>query len=406
MTKPKRKTILKAFALFSLLFLVLIVLNSNGSKAIIGENKAGTIITDTDSLEKIKREINADQKAQKLAAFFNKKVKTERFNGCILVAQKGVIVYKGCSGFANLEKKIPLQISSEFQLASTSKTFTAISILQLFEQGKLALDDGVEKYIPNFPYKGVSIKSLLNHRSGLSNYVYDCEPYCQKPNLYQGKTFDNEAMLDILLKYKPQRHCPPNKKFEYCNTNYALLALIVEKASGIAFETYLQKNIFDSLQMNNTYVITSKVKPSENKTVGHFANCKIYKDCFADEVLGDKGIYSTVEDMFKYDQALYNNKLVKQQTLDMAFSGYSNEHKGIRNYGLGWRIIEDKQGKIVYHNGWWHGYNSTFYRLIEQNITVIVLSNKDNRSAYRVSEIFSIMKGGKNTSQDSDELEI
>jgi CubicO group peptidase (beta-lactamase class C family) len=388
----KRKTILKTSLLFAVMAGALVLLNSNGNKASSKPILKASINSTNDSISLLLKQLNADDKAKKLAVFFAKKVKTEKFNGCILVAQQGLPIYKASFGYANIEKKIPLGINSEFQLASTSKTFTAIAILQLYEQGKLSLDDDLEKYFEGFPYKGITIKMLLNHRSGLSNYVYDCEPYCEKPNLYQGKKFDNKAMLQILMTHKPLRHTVPNKKFEYCNTNYALLALIIEQVSGASYSSFLQKNIFDSIGMKHSYILSNNQNVSNNRTLGHFANCRLYNDCFADDVVGDKGIYATVEDMFIYDQALYNQKLVKNSSLQLAFSGYSNEHKGQRNYGLGWRIIDDKKSKIVYHNGWWHGFNSTFYRLIDENITVIVLSNKDNRSAYGVSEVFSIMK--------------
>jgi CubicO group peptidase (beta-lactamase class C family) len=389
----KRKTILKTSLLFAIMAGALVLLNSNGNKIISKPLITPIKKSNNDSITLLLKQLNADDKAKKLAAFFSKKVETEKFNGCILVAQQGLPIYKASFGYANIEKKIPLDINSEFQLASTSKTFTAIAILQLYEQGKLSLDDDLEKYFKGFPYKGITIKMLLNHRSGLSNYVYDCEPYCEKPNLYQGKKFDNQAMLQILLTHKPIRHTAPNKKFEYCNTNYALLALIIEQVSGSSYASFLEQNIFDSIGMTHSYILSNNQTLSNKRTFGHFANCHTYNDCFADDVVGDKGIYASVEDMLKYDQALYNQKLVKNSTLQLAFTGYSNEHKGLRNYGLGWRIIDDKKSKIVYHNGWWHGYNSTFYRLIDENITVIVLSNKDNRSAYNVSEVFSIMKG-------------
>jgi CubicO group peptidase (beta-lactamase class C family) len=192
--------------------------------------------------------------------------------------------------------------------------------------------------------------------------------------------------------HKPDLYAKPGKKFEYCNTNYALLALVVEKVSGVNFPDFMDANIFKPLGMKNTWVNTDGKKDKRLKTAGYDAAGRPENDTYADDVLGDKGVYSTIEDMFKWDQSLYSEKLLKKSTIDEAFLGYSNEHKGKRNYGYGWRMIDDgKNPKIIYHNGWWHGYNSTFLRRPSDRTTIIVLSNKYNTSAYQVQGVLSIL---------------
>ncbi len=123
------------------------------------------------------------------------------------------------------------------------------------------------------------------------------------------------------------------------------------------------------------------------------------QEVYADDVVGDKGVYSTAEDMFKWDQGLYTEKILKKATLEEAFTGYSNEHKGKRNYGYGWRLIEEEKRKVVYHNGWWHGYNSLFYRGLSDSTTVIILSNKDNRSIYHIEDVLTILNTGSNNTR-------
>jgi CubicO group peptidase (beta-lactamase class C family) len=346
-----------------------------------------------DSINKIRKQIKADEKAKQLNALFNEKAKKAGFNGSLLIAQHGQIIYKNAFGFANYKTKDRLKVNSAFQLSSTSKPFTATAILLLLDQGKLKLTDNVQKYFPDFPYANINIQMLLTHRSGLSNYVYFGEPYCDKNNCYNGKTFDNTSVLQIMKTDRPPIYYAPNKKFGYCNTNYAILASIVEKVSGLSFSDFMDKNIFKPLGMHNTWVHKPKNNPTDkNITFGHDASGRIEQDTYADNVIGDKGIYSTVEDLFLFDQALYTEKILKKKTLEEAFTGYSNEHKGKRNYGYGWRLTDAGDGqKIVYHNGWWHGYNSIFFRRISDQTTVIILSNKDNRTIYKIEDILAII---------------
>lgn len=346
-----------------------------------------------DSVNKILIEINATEKAKKLDSLFKKKATLDGFNGCVLVAQRGQIIYKNAFGLSNFKTKDSLTINSSFQLASASKTFTATAILILADQGKLLLTDNVQKFFPAFPYQGITIKLLLTHRSGLFNYIYCCEKYCEKPNKYKKGLFDNAAMMEVITTHTCDVFAQPNKKFEYSNTNYAILACIVEKVSGLCFADYMEQTIFKPLGMNDTWVHNPKGSIiHKNKTMGHKASGSLEDETYADDVVGDKGIYSTVEDLLKWDQSFYTDNLLKKTTIEKAFTGYSNEHKGKRNYGYGWRITDDgKSPKIIYHNGWWHGYNSLFFRRPSDQTTIIVLGNKYNRSTYQIQGVLSIL---------------
>ncbi len=363
--------------------------NQSNAKALL----LSSIAAQNDSIQEILTEIHADKKTHLLDSLFTEKAKTAGFNGCVLIAQRGQIIYKNAFGFSNLKTKDSLNINSAFQLASTSKPLTAAAVLLLKDQGKLKLTDKMQQFFPDFPYPNITLQLLLSHRSGLGNYLYYCEPYCDKNNCYNGKTFDNNSMMEIILNDKPPLYAPPNKKFEYCNTNYALLAMVIEKISKLTYADFMEENIFKPLGMNNTWVHSAKNDSiHKNKTIGHNASGLADKDVFADDVVGDKGIYSTVEDLFKWNQALYSEKILKKKTIEEAYTGYSNEHKGRRNYGLGWRLNDDGSGgKIVYHNGWWHGYSSLFFRRLSDQTNVIVLSNRFNSSTYHIEDVLAIL---------------
>lgn len=300
------------------------------------------------------------------------------FNGSILVAKDGAVVYEKYAGFANPRTKSDsLKPTSAFHLASVSKTFTAMAVLKLWEQGRLNLDDTLSKFFPKFPYEGITVKMLLSHRSGLPNYVH----YLERNGWDKRKMVINTDVLLSLYTMHPPLEFQSGKHFAYCNTNYALLALIIEKVAGVTYNDFLQQTFFTPLQMHDTYVFSLK---DPNRAMRSFEfNNREFKVDFLDGVYGDKNVYSTVRDMLKWDQALYAGVLFKQSTLDSAFAGYSFEKEGKRNYGLGWRMTFIGNGKkLLYHNGWWHGNNAAFIRLVDEKATIIVLGNRFNRAIY------------------------
>lgn len=306
------------------------------------------------------------------------------FNGEFLVAKKGEIIYEKYAGYSNFSTKDSLNANSALHLASVSKTFTAMAVLKLWEEGKLNLNDEVSAYLPGFPYKNVTIKTLLNHRSGLPNYVHVMEQlgWDRKKIVY------NADILQFLITNKSKLPAArPDRSFHYCNTNYALLALIIEKLSDMPYPQYISENFFIPLEMNDSYVFTM----SDSLRALPSYNYKNQREAFTylDAVYGDKNIYSTVRDLLKWETALSFGHLFKQSTLDSAYAGYSYEKKGIKNYGLGWRMLEYPNAeKIIFHNGWWHGNNTVFARIIKDSATVIILGNKYNRNIYQAKKLF------------------
>jgi CubicO group peptidase (beta-lactamase class C family) len=223
----------------------------------------------------------------------------------------------------------------------------------------------------------------------LPNYVHFVEKLGWDAHQY----LTNQDMLNLIIqnaeKLKPGR---PNAYFDYCNTNYALLALIVEKVAKTSFAKFLDSSFFKPLGMTHSFVFDTT--QSEKVLQSYKFNNRREPMMFLDAVYGDKNVYSTPRDMMKWDWALLPGNLFSQATLDEAFKGYSYERRGLRNYGLGWRLYEMPSGKkIIYHNGWWHGNNTVFSRLPADSTVIIVLGNKFNRSIYQARKIAGAFPG-------------
>ncbi|TDX02298.1 serine hydrolase domain-containing protein [Dinghuibacter silviterrae] len=311
------------------------------------------------------------------------------FNGSFLVAKDDSIIYERYRGFENLRTKTPpVGEHSAFHLASVSKTFTAMAVLKLMEEKKIVLDSSVQYYLPAFPYPGITVKMLLNHRSGLPNYLY----WVATTNWDKHTYLTNDSLLALLARLKPKVMTRPNTHFHYCNTNYAMLALIVEKVTGMPFPQYMKQTIFDPLGMTDTHIVTSAdlqdVMPS------YMGNGRIVPWSYLDGTYGDKNVYSTTHDLLKWDQALRTDFLTKA-SLDMAYAPYSFEKPGIRNYGLGWHLFLYPTEKVIFHNGYWHGNNTVFFRLIKEGYTIIVLGNRYDRYIYHVQPLAESLTGRK-----------
>lgn len=317
-----------------------------------------------------------------LSSFFDITLLKSGFNGGIVVAKNGVVLYEKYMGYINLQKRDSLTDSTSIHIASTSKTFTAVATLRLVQEKKLSLDDSLGKYFPRFPYPGITIKMLLSHRSGLPNYIY----FMSNSNWDKNTFATNEDMLKVLYIDKPNKTFTPNSRFSYCNTNYVLLAMIIEKVTGLPFPEYMQQKFFGPLQMKHTYIFT--LKDTITATPSFNYNGNYWDFDFLDGTYGDKNVYSTPLDLLKWDQALYTDQIISAAMKDSAFAPHSFEHPSVHNYGLGWRLQLLPNGKkVIYHFGKWHGFNSAFARLTEEKATIIILGNKFNRSIYNSAHL-------------------
>ena len=374
-----------------LIFLIffLIILSCNYKSLKVSDHNSNTHFKDTLNI-KIKFTEN-DKRKGKIESFFQKKFKQRQFNGNILFAENDQIITNKSYGFANFQEKEKLTQNHSFQLASVSKPFTAIAILQLIENGILTLNDTVEKFLPNFPYKGITIHQLLSHRSGLSQYTHFCDsPDSIWPD--KNKTINNNDVIEIISKIKPLKNYPPDRRYYYCNTNFLLLASIVEKVTGITFREYLKSNIFSPLGMNHTVLydrtnFEELILPTQG-----YENRTPWEDVYLNGVVGDKGIYSTTLDMFLFDQALNQNILINDSLKKLAFSKMNKDYHQNKNYGYGFRLKTHKKfGKIVYHTGWWKGYRSYFIKIPESNQTIIVLNNVKRGRFLNINQLIELI---------------
>ena len=352
------------------------------------------------------------QYRRSLNDFFDTTLLNKSFNGGILIAKDGAVIYEKYKGWTDLRKKdLPagqagsMTSITPMHIASTSKTFTAIAILMMVQENKLSLDDSLNKFFPGFPYPGITVKMLLNHRSGLPNYVY----FIPNSKWDKKKYVTNSIVLDLLYTGKPNRSFSPDTHFSYSNTNYVLLASIIEQVSGKLFPGYMKEKIFEPLQMNHTHIFTLAdtltVTPSFNYNGNFWENDNL------EGTYGDKNVYTTPQDLLKWDQALYTGQLLNKTMLDSAFAPQSFEKPSIHNYGLGWRLQLLPNGKkVIYHFGRWHGFNAAFARLTDEKVTIIILGNRFTRSIYNTAvlsyDIFGDYMQRKNfTDDDSDSPE-
>ena len=319
--------------------------------------------------------------------FYDSLLDGSGFNGGMIVAKGGNIIFEKYKGFVNIDGKDSINASTSLHIASVSKTFTAMAVLKLQEMGKINIEDSVTHFFPDFNYPGVTIKTLLNHRSGLPNYLY----FMEDAGWNKDSAIENKDVLQwlILKKGMLKNIASPNKRFTYCNTNFALLALIIEKVSGQTYPHFMQENIFDPLGMKNTFVHFKGDNKIRSKSFDWRG--REIPDNFLDDVYGDKNIYSTPRDLLIWDRALSDTVFLTAKSLELAYTPYSNEKPGIKNYGLGWRMNNYEYGKkIIFHNGWWHGNNAAFIRVLKDDATIILISNRYARAVYKAKNLVNI----------------
>lgn len=352
---------------------------------------------------------NADKKIDNFFHWLHNKA---GFNGNILVAKNGHILYENALGWANHLTRDSLKINSQFQLASVTKTMTSTAIMQLWERGKIKLDQDVRDFFPNFPYQGVTIRLLLTHRSGMMNYVYFVDDLYRANHWSEKKGITNAEAMDLIAKYHPAPFSKPNKHFLYNNSNFMVLGAIIEKVSGESYAQYMQDNVFKPAGMTHTAVYSKAVYdkiPAD--VIGHDRNSWRYSVVpnVLDGPVGDKGIYSTVGDLYLFDQALREGRLIKPATQDSAYTDRNPMIRGHFNYGYGWRLFDGPNEKVVYHTGWWHGFRHIFVRDLKNDVTIVLLGNLCNGALLHADDLYKmegvpvIRKGAYNGSGETSD---
>ena len=328
---------------------------------------------------------------KKIDKYFRKKYKQRSFSGNIIVSKKGEILYRESMGYRNVRAKEKLDINSTFELASVSKPITAMAILLLAQEGKIDLNDSINKYLHGFPYLGIKIKHLLSHRGGLSNYMYFADDHWDKKKV---KFITNKDVVNLYKVHVPRPYYLPNRRYNYSNTGYCLLASIIEKASGKRFHDYLDDHIFNPLGMNNSFVYDTIINKGDSSiyTFGHEKNNRKVKLSYLNGVVGDKGVYSTIDDMFLFDQALFNYKLIDSANLVSAFKPQHKDLYKWDNYGYGWRLdVKNPNNRIVYHTGWWNGYRTYYIRKLDKDASIIVLNNTTRGAFLKLKDLLQLI---------------
>ena len=286
------------------------------------------------------------------------------FTGEVLVAERGNVIYEGAFGVADRSTGRPYTIETRSCLASLSKPITAAAIMMLAEQHRLTYDDPLSKFLPGFAdaVGVVTIRHLLTHTSGIPDYP---ELNVDRPGV------TNADILTALQKVRRPAF-PPGQKYQYCNGGYVLLSVIVENISGQPLSRFLENQVFKPLGMTSTFVLTSSDQKTADVARGYDQSGGA--DDFAGMATGDGGVYSTVKDLLRFDQALYTDALVSQQTLSEAFTP-AHVREGRTTYGFGWNIVTDATGTRVWHQGNTAGFRAFFERRFADRNTVIMLTN-------------------------------
>jgi len=317
-----------------------------------------------------------DMMTPKIDALFADFNRPDSPGASVTVIQNGTVLLAKGYGLANVEEKIPCKPETNFRLASLTKQFTAMSILILADHKKLSLDDSLVDFFPAFPSHGkqITVRHLLSHTSGLIDYEDIIPAGTTIPVL------DRDVLRLLLNQHKT--YFPPGSKFRYSNSGYSLLSLTVEVRSGMPFAQFLKKNIFQPLKMNNSLAYEQGFSIIPNRAYGYSASGQSFTrtdQSLTSSVLGDGGIYTSVSDIFKWDQALYGTKLVSAECLKLAFEpGSLSTDFPDSHYGFGWYIGNYRGLKEIWHYGETRGFTTRIARFPEKKFTLVILTNRND----------------------------
>jgi len=328
--------------------------------------------------------------------------------GNILVYEKGEIVFQSSNGLRAIDPIDSLTLNSQFRLASVSKQFTSVAVMKLKQEGKLDYDQKVSSILNDFPHDNITIKHLLQHTSGIADYIKIINQNYVPQNSTKRNILGNNEILDIFYNSNPKLKFQPGEKYEYSNTGYLVLASIVEEVSKQHFREFLKENIFDPLNMNNTLLYSYKEgydSDMPNRVFGYSLNedkdgYEINDYHIVNDVRGDGGIYSTINDLFKWNMALLDYKVVPKKLLDEAWRVGTLNNGEDFGYGYGWVIGDSSKPKSVFHSGGWVGFVTYLYNEIDTKSGYVILTNDSSRVLVDIiNSLNSIRETGKYVSK-------
>ncbi len=326
------------------------------------------------------KEVRSYQKDIRL--FFDTIYKKINFNGSFLIAKNGQVLFSRTYGIANHDSDSQISDTTPIHVASVSKIFTALSILKLVENKEIELEKDIRFYLPEIPYENIRVIDLLTHRSGIPYYGYFPDSIIKSFSV-----FTNKNLLQVIHEQNAPLNFEPNTHFTYCNTNFALLACIVERVTKKKFPFALNDLVLKPLGLKNTFIYPYIPK---NRTIAESYNSKnkLQKNTELDYIYGDKNIYTTALDLLKLGNALLKDEFISNDLKKQMWKGYSYEKPGKSNYGLGFRLREEK-GKetFIFHTGWWHGNTACFAIMPKDSACMIVISNHYTKAVYAINKL-------------------
>ncbi len=300
----------------------------------------------------------------------------------VLVIRNGNVALRASYGTTDLDARLPVTPRTNFRLASVSKQFTAAAIEILAERGALSYDDPITRFLPTLPpyARDITIRHLLTHSSGLLDYE----------DLIPPTVTEQVSDLDVLRMLQNTDHTnfAPGTSYRYSNTGYVFLGLIVAKASGTSFASFLKREIFDPLGMRGTVAYERSVSTVEHRAYGHTRKEGAWvrhDQSVTSATLGDGGIYSSIDDLARWDDALANACLVRPETLRLAFTPAVDTDDPAVRYGFGWRIGEHHGRRMLWHSGETAGFRNVIVRFPDDRLTVVVLTNRDEPEPYKTA---------------------
>jgi CubicO group peptidase (beta-lactamase class C family) len=319
------------------------------------------------------------------------------FNGSLMILDNGKQIFKKNCGYADFLSKTKINDSTLFDLASISKQFTALAILLLEEKGKLQLSDSVQKFISDFPFQGISIKNLLTHTSGLPEYMGLMKKFWDK-----SKFASNYDVIEVIRKHKPKVLFSPNERFEYCNTNYVILSLIIENISGQSYAQFLKENIFNPLGMLQTRVYNTRRAKGEQivncsngyvysheskKYISPDSSKKYEEVIYLDAITGDGNINSCLQDLLIWENELLEPKIINNGIIQKAMANHILKDGKLSNYGYGFFLTGGGNSEpLVYHTGGWPGYVCIVMNFFQQKKQIVILSNNSYENLTRMAD--------------------
>lgn len=378
--KKKLRYILIPLLFFSLSFYSYISLSASSAKKENLEDFAPVRIVleetlfDSSELDPY-YELNFPLKTAQLQTKITNRAKATKFHGSIIIAHKDKIVLNEQIGYQDPRQKILPEATVSYELASVSKQFTAAAVLLLQEEDCLDIDDPVTNYLPNFKFQEVSIRHLLKHSSGIWDYMYITEAFWKKKHAPT-----NKEVVSLINKHQRNLNFRVGSRFSYNNSNYVLLAAIVEEITKQTFQDFVQERFFETLCMNHSYVgIESRHYPEvANAFIGYGRGYVNLPPSFHNAALGDKGVYSSSTDLWRWFKSLKNNEILSEESVQLMFN---QDEFNTYKYGMGFRTKKGKNKEpIIYHNGIWDGYRNGLTYLPEDDIVIIILSNTQNKN--------------------------